>query len=261
MARRLRNQATDPGGKAAPTRPAPPRSAPTLAMLREELYGLADPADAVHLQRFFKTGPGEYGAGDRFLGLRVPALRKLVRDYRQLDDSHALEMLASSWHEERLLALMLLVEGYGRGDDSRRERIHRAYLDHTRYINNWDLVDASAGYIVGPHLNPKGIALLERLARSADIWERRIAIVSTFHFIKRNEFEPTLKVARLLLEDSHDLIHKAVGWMLREVGKRDRKVLDAFLKKHYHKMPRTMLRYAIERHPERIRKQYLAGTI
>jgi 3-methyladenine DNA glycosylase AlkD len=230
-------------------------------MLREELYGLADPADAVHLQRFFKTAPGEYGAGDKFLGLRVPALRKLVRDYRQLDDSHALEMLASSWHEERLLALMLLVEGYGRGDDSRRERIHRAYLDHTRYINNWDLVDASAGSIVGQHLNPREIELLERLARSDDIWERRIAIVSTFHFIKRNEFGPTLKIARLLLEDSHDLIHKAVGWMLREVGKRDRKVEDAFLKKHYQKMPRTMLRYAIERHPERIRKQYLAGTI
>jgi 3-methyladenine DNA glycosylase AlkD len=170
-------------------------------------------------------------------------------------------MLASSWHEERLLALMLLVDGYGRGDVSRRERIHRAYLDHTRYINNWDLVDASAGYIVGQHLDAKEIELLERLARSDDIWERRIAIVSTSHFIKRKEFAPTLKIARLLLEDSHDLIHKAVGWMLREVGKRDRKALDAFLEKHYRKMPRTMLRYAIERHPERIRKQYLAGTI
>jgi 3-methyladenine DNA glycosylase AlkD len=215
----------------------------------------------VHLQRFFKTAPGEYGAGDKFLGLRVPALRRLVRDYRQLDDSHALEMLASTWHEERLLALMLLVDGYDRGDGSRRERIHRAYLEHTRYINNWDLVDASAGYIVGPHLDPREIDLLERLARSDDIWERRIAIISTFHFIKRNEFGPTLKIAGLLLQDSHDLIHKAVGWMLREVGKRDRKVEDAFLKKHYRKMPRTMLRYAIERHPERIRKHYLAGTI
>jgi len=261
MAQRLRKQATDLRGETAATRPAPPGSAPTLAMLREELYGLADPADAVHLQRFFKTGPGEYGAGDKFLGLRVPALRKLVRDYRQLDDSHALEMLASSWHEERLLALMLLVDGYGRGDEPRRERIHRAYLEHTRYINNWDLVDASAGQIVGPHVDPGDIELLERLARSDDIWERRIAIVSTLHFIKRNEFRPTLKIARLLLQDSHDLIHKAVGWMLREVGKRDRKVEDAFLKKHYRKMPRTMLRYAIERHPERIRKQYLAGTI
>lgn len=253
MVRRPRKQATD----LAPT----PQPSPTLAALRKELYALADPADAVHLQRFFKTAPGEYGAGDKFLGLRVPALRKLVRDYRQLDDSQALEMLASSWHEERLLALMLLVEGYDRGDESRRERIHRAYLEHTRYINNWDLVDSSAEHIVGPHLDAREIELLERLAGSDNIWERRIAIISTFHFIKRNEFGPTLKIARLLLEDSHDLIHKAVGWMLREVGKRDRKVEDVFLKKHYRKMPRTMLRYAIERHPENLRKQYLAGTV
>jgi 3-methyladenine DNA glycosylase AlkD len=257
MARRLRKQVTD----RRPIPPKAPASAPTLAMLRAELYALADPADAIHLQRFFKTAPGEYGAGDKFLGLRVPALRKLVRDYRQLNDADALEMLASSWHEERLLALMLLVDGYDRGDESRRERIHRAYLEHTRYINNWDLVDASAEHIVGPHLKAQEIALLEKLARSDDIWERRIAIISTFHFIKRNEFAPTLKIARLLLEDSHDLIHKAVGWMLREVGKRDREVEDAFLKKHYKTMPRTMLRYAIERHPETLRKRYLAGTV
>ena len=230
-------------------------------MLRSELYALADPADAIHLQRFFKTAPGEYGAGDKFLGLRVPALRKLVRDYRQLNDADALEMLASSWHEERLLALMLLVDGYDRGDESRRERIHRAYLEHTRYINNWDLVDASAEHIVGPQLEAREIALLQRLAKSDDIWERRIAIISTFHFIKRNEFAPTLKIARLLLEDSHDLIHKAVGWMLREVGKRDRRVEDVFLRQHYRNMPRTMLRYAIERHPETLRKRYLAGTV
>ena len=257
MARRLRKQITD----SRPSTPKAPASAPTLAMLRAELYALADPADAIHLQRFFKTAPGEYGAGDKFLGLRVPALRKLVRDYRQLNDADALEMLASSWHEERLLALMLLVDGYDRGDESRRERIHRAYLEHTRYINNWDLVDASAEHIVGPHLEAREIALLQRLAKSDDIWERRIAIISTFHFIKRNEFAPTLKIARLLLEDSHDLIHKAVGWMLREVGKRDRRVEDVFLRQHYRKMPRTMLRYAIERHPEILRKRYLAGTV
>jgi 3-methyladenine DNA glycosylase AlkD len=235
------------------------RAAPTLATLRKELYALADPADAIHLQRFFKTAPGEYGAGDKFLGLRVPALRRLVRDYRQLDDSSAVAMLASSWHEERLLGLMLLVDGYGRGDESQRERIHHAYLEHSRYINNWDLVDASAEHIVGPHLDPRQIQLLERLARSDNMWERRIAIVSTLHFIKQNKFRPTLKIAQLLIGDSHDLIHKAVGWMLREVGKRDRRTLDAFLKRHYRKMPRTMLRYAIERHPERVRKQYLAG--
>ena len=263
MARRLGKQ-TPNRGQIPATRPSAaivPPPARTLAALRDELSSLADPATAVQSQRFFKTAPGEYGAGDKFLGLRVPALRKLVRDYRQLDDSYALEMLASSWHEERLLGLMLLVEGYGRGDEFRRERIHRAYLAHTRYINNWDLVDVSAEHIVGSHLDPREIELLEGLARSDDIWERRIAIISTFHFIKRKEFRPTLKIARLLLEDSHDLIHKAVGWMLREVGKRDRNVEDAFLKKHYRKMPRTMLRYAIERHPEALRKRYLAGTV
>ena len=185
----------------------------------------------------------------------------MVQKYRELNDASALELLASSWHEERLVALLLLVEGYSRGDESRRTRIHRAYLANTSQINNWDLVDASAEYIVGRYLDATELALLERLARSESLWERRIAIVSTFHFIKRNEFRPTLRIAGLLLRDSHDLIHKAVGWMLREVGKRDRRTLDDFLSKHYQRMPRTMLRYAIERHPERVRKQYLAGTI
>ena len=257
MARRLLKQAI----RKRSTPPSPPAAQPTLAALREELYALADPADAVHLQRFFKTAPGEYGAGDKFLGLRVPALRRLVKEYREIADAHALEMLASSWHEERLLALMLLVDQYGRGDGSRRDRIHGAYLAHTRYINNWDLVDASAAQIIGSHLDAQDITLLKRLARSKDLWERRIAIVATYHFIKKNEFGPTLTIAALLLEDTHDLIHKAVGWMLREVGKRDIRALDTFLTKHYAKMPRTMLRYAIERHPERVRKQYLAGTI
>jgi 3-methyladenine DNA glycosylase AlkD len=159
------------------------------------------------------------------------------------------------------VALILLVEGYDRGDNLRRNTIHRAYLANARHINNWDLVDASAGTIVGKHLNARRIGLLERLARSRDIWERRIAIVSTFAFIKQGEFRPTLKISEMLIGDTHDLIHKAVGWMLREVGKRDRGTLDVFLKKHYRRMPRTMLRYAIERHPERIRKQYLTGTI
>jgi 3-methyladenine DNA glycosylase AlkD len=234
---------------------------PNLAALRAEIHELGDPVRAVHSLRFFKTGPGQYGEGDKFLGLTVPMMRGLVRKYRDLDDASALKLLGSSWHEERLVALLFLVEGYDRGDESRRNRIHRAYLANTRQINNWDLVDASAEYIVGPHLDAEEIAPLERLARSKNMWERRIAIVSTFHFIKRNEFRPTLKIAELLLRDTHDLIHKAVGWMLREVGKRDRKALDGFLKKHYQRMPRTMLRYAIERHPERVRKQYLAGTI
>jgi len=234
---------------------------PSVAAIRAELHELADPARAVHSQRFFKTGPGQYGEGDKFLGLTVPVMRGLVRKYRELDDASALELLASPWHEERLVGLMLLVQGYDEGNESRREKIHRSYLASTRQINNWDLVDASAGSIVGQHLDATDIALLERLAGSKDIWERRIAIISTFHFIKRNEFGPTLKIARLLLRDSHDLIHKAVGWMLREVGKRDRAAEDSFLKKHYQQMPRTMLRYAIERHPENVRKKYLAGTV
>ena len=231
----------------------------TLAALRKELYALADPVDATFLQGFFKTAPGRYGAGDKFLGLRVPDLRQLVREYPELEDSQALDMLASPWHEERLLALLFLVEKYRLGDDSARENIHHAYLANTRYINNWDLVDASAQYIVGRHLDARNISLLKRLARSDDIWERRIAIVATFHFIRADEFRPTLKIAKLLVDNPHDLIHKAVGWMLREVGKRDRKAEDAFLSKYYRKMPRTMLRYAIERHPERVRQQYLRG--
>jgi 3-methyladenine DNA glycosylase AlkD len=233
----------------------------TLAALRSELHGLGSPERAVHSLRFFKTGPGDYGEGDKFLGLTVPEMRGLARKYRHLDDRVALQLLASPWHEERLVALIMLVESYDRGDEKCRNAIHRAYLANSRYINNWDLVDASAGTIVGSHLDAGDIALLERLARSKDIWERRIAIVATQAFIRQNEFRPTLKISAMLLGDSHDLIHKAVGWMLREVGKRDRGVLDAFLKKRYRGMPRTMLRYAIERHPEPTRKRYLAGTI
>jgi 3-methyladenine DNA glycosylase AlkD len=256
MARQPRKQASKKPAAASDGRV----SAPAVATLRKELYALADPDAASHALRFFKTAPGEYGAGDKFLGLSVPELRKLVRENRHINYSQALEMLTSSWHEERLLALMFLVERYSRGDDSERDRIHRAYLANTRYINNWDLVDCSAHYIVGPHLDAREIKLLERLAQSDDVWERRIAMIATLHFIRKNEFGPTLGIARLLLNDTHDLIHKAVGWMLREVGKRDRKAEDAFLIKHYRVMPRTMLRYAIERHPEMVRQQYLAGT-
>ena len=237
------------------------KAPPTLKALRKEIYGLANPADAKFLQGFFKTGPGQYGEGDKFLGLRVPALRKLARNYAELGRDDVLKMLVSPWHEERLLALVIMVEAYETGDAAERRLVHRDYLANTRYINNWDLVDASAGGIVGAHLEAGNISLLSRLARSKDMWERRIAIVSTFYFIKRDRFGPTLIIAELLLHDAHDLIHKAVGWMLREVGKRDRKVLDGFLREHYHGMPRTMLRYAIERHPEAVRKKYLAGSV
>lgn len=236
-------------------------SAPTLAALRAELHALGDPVRATHSLRFFKTGPGQYGEGDKFLGLTVPEMRRIARKYRDLDDADALRLLKSKWHEDRLVALMLLVDGYERDEADRRNRIHRAYLANARYINNWDLVDSSAGYIVGQHLHAGDIALLERLAKSKNLWERRIAMIATFPFIRQDEFRPTLQIAELLLGDSHDLIHKAAGWMLREVGRRDRKVLDRFLKKHYRIMPRTMLRYAIEKHPEPIRKKYLTGAI
>jgi 3-methyladenine DNA glycosylase AlkD len=244
--------------KAATGKPLKP--APTLKALRKELYALADPVAASFAQRFFKTGPGQYGEGDKFLGLSVPVLRRLTRDYSGLEDSKTLDLLSSSWHEERLLALLLLVHNYSRGDSARRQKIHRAYLANARYINNWDLVDCSAEYIVGAQLEVGNLDLIVRLARSGNVWKRRIAIISTFRFIKAGEFRPTLRIARLLVHDTHDLIHKAVGWMLREVGKRDRGVEDGFLRKHYRTMPRTMLRYAIERHPERLRKRYLAGT-
>ena len=233
-------------------------TAPSLSTIRAELRELADPVRATHSLRFFKTGPGQYGEGDKFLGLTVPQMRSIARKYRELDDKSALELLASSWHEERLVALVLLVEAYKEADDRRRRSIHRSYLANTRWVNNWDLVDCSAEYLVGAHVATNANGLLERLARSKSLWERRIAIVATFHFIKRDEFRPTLKIGAMLLGDSEDLIHKAVGWMLREVGKRDRQALDGFLNRFYHKMPRTMLRYAIERHPETIRKRYLA---
>ena len=233
----------------------------TLAAVRRDIRAVGSPERAKHSLRFFRTGPGEYGEGDKFLGLTVPEMRAIAKRYRDLGHDEVLELLQSEWHEERLVALLLLVDGYRHGDDSRRKKIHRAYLANTRRINNWDLVDMSAGQVVGGHLEVTEISLLENLARSKELWERRIAIVATFHFIKRDELGPTLRISEMLLGDKHDLIHKAVGWMLREVGKKDRKVLDAFLAKHYHDMPRTMLRYAIERHPETTRKRYLAGTI
>jgi 3-methyladenine DNA glycosylase AlkD len=237
------------------------KSQTILAAVRRDIRALGSPERAKHSLRFFRTGPGEYGEGDKFLGLTVPEMRAIAKRYRDLGHEDVLKLLQSEWHEDRVVALLLLVEGYHRGDDSRRQKIHGDYLANTRRINNWDLVDMSAGQLVGRHLDATEISLLEKLARSKDLWERRIAIVSTFHFIKQRELAPTLRIAEMLLEDSHDLIHKAVGWMLREVGKKDRKALDAFLAKHYREMPRTMLRYAIERHPESTRKRYLAGTI
>ena len=233
----------------------------TLAALRARVRELADPGHARVLQGFFKTGPGEYGEGDVFLGLRVPTLRALAKEYQALSIDDAAELLRSEAHEERLLALLLLVRLYQRGDDEAKRRIYDLYLASTRFINNWDLVDLSAEHVVGAHLWERDRAVLDRLARSGLVWERRIAILATFHFIKRGRFDDTFRVAESLLHDRHDLIHKAVGWMLREVGKRDQPAEEAFLRQHYRTMPRTMLRYAIERFPEPLRRRYLQGEV
>jgi 3-methyladenine DNA glycosylase AlkD len=233
----------------------------SLVELEQALANLSDPADAANLARYFKTGPGDYGAGDRFRGLRVPVLRQLAKRYRTLDMQSVRHLLRSEFHEDRMLALLILVEQYRRADAGGQAEIYRLYLDHTAFINNWDLVDCSAEHIVGAYLFPNQLLPLEQLADSASLWERRIAVLATFHFIKRNHFDAPLRIAERLLHDPHDLIHKAVGWMLREVGGRDQAVEEAFLMQHYRRMPRTMLRYAIEKFPEERRQSYLRGEI
>lgn len=238
-----------------------PNPACDLDAIRREVRRLANPEQAEFLQRFFKTGPGEYAEGDRFLGIRVPQLRQLARSCRGLFIDHIAELLQSPWHEERLLALFALSERCKRGAADDRLRIREIYLSNTARINNWDLVDVSAEHIIGAQMDPANTAALETLARSEHLWERRIAMLATFYWIRRGVFGPALKIATLLRHDSHDLIHKAVGWMLREIGKRDREVEELFLRKHYRTMPRTTLRYAIERFPEDLRLQYLHGTL
>jgi 3-methyladenine DNA glycosylase AlkD len=225
------------------------------------LQELGDRERAQTVQRFFKTAPGQYGEGDVFVGLRVPEIRKLAKEYRTLPQSEIPRLLQSPIHEARLLALLILVRAYGQGDAFVQERIYDLYLGNTRFINNWDLVDASAEHIVGAHLRYRDKSPLRILAESRLLWERRIAIMATFHYIKHGEFAETLQIANLLLRDREDLIHKAVGWMLREIGKRDFLIEEEFLKVHYKTMPRTMLRYSIEKFPEALRLRYLRGLI
>ena len=229
--------------------------------IRSRLEALSDGATAAILQRFFKTGPGEYGEGDRFRGIRVPILRKLCREFPQAGLTEALDLLGSPWHEDRLLALLLLVDRYRKADEAGRDAIYESYCSHTSRINNWDLVDLSAPQIVGRHLFDLDRSPLYRFVVSGSLWDRRIAILSTFHFIRNNEFGDTLAIAELLIDDPEELIHKATGWMLREVGKRDFRAEDDFLQKHYRRLPRTTLRYAIERYPEQLRQKYLGGLI
>jgi len=235
--------------------------ATVIAAIQKELESLGDASRVAILQRFFKTGPGEYGAGDRFRGIRVPILRGLARKYQDLSLAEAGGLLQSTFHEDRLLALLVLIRQYYRGDQIVRDRLHRFYLENTRLVNNWDLVDVSAPHLVGHYLEGRPHDALTRLAASGNLWERRLAIIATLHFIKQLDFDETLRIARLLLDDPEDLIHKAVGWMLREVEKRQTTVAEAFLHTHYRNMPRTMLRYAIERLPEARRQAYLKGTV
>ena len=222
---------------------------------------LQDKQKAKILQGFFKTGPGEYGEGDIFLGIRVPDLRKLSNECKSLTAEEVLPLLRSPIHEERLFALLILVRAFSKGDGSVRKQIYRMYLDNTRHINNWDLVDISAPHIVGAFLIDKSSRPLYQLAKSNNLWERRIAVMAIFHFIRSHQFSETLKVSKILLSDKEDLIYKAVGWMLRELGKRDIGCEELFLKEHCKQMPRTMLRYAIEKFSPSRRRMYLDGTI
>ncbi len=253
-----------------------------LAMLKRELRKLINSKRAHASAWFFKTGKGEYGEGDRFLGIKVPEQRKVAkRYYKEITLEEIQTLLKSKIHEERFVALEMLAmkyEDYGKrkmkngksnirypsftspskGEDRGRAELVTFYLKHTKYVNNWDLVDTSAPCILGDYLlKQKDRKVLFRLARSENLWERRIAMVSTNALIQKGQFDDTINIANVLLNDEHDLIHKAVGWMLREVGKKDVRSLESFLNKHAHRMPRTMLRYAIEKFPEKKRKWYL----
>ena len=229
----------------------------TLSELRRRLRALADPEAAEVSQRYFKTGPGQYGEGDKFLGIRVGPLRGLVKECDQLPIRDVVKLLQSEWHEERVVGVLILVRRYGRGDEQQRDEIYDLYLASTDRINNWDLVDASAPHIVGAHLRQRDRAPLYALAKSQSLWKRRIAMIATQHYIRRNDFSDALAIAKLLLRDTHDLIHKAAGWMLREIGDRDRRTAETFLEQHAARMPRTMLRYAIEKFPAELRRRYM----
>jgi 3-methyladenine DNA glycosylase AlkD len=225
------------------------------------LRSRADRTRVPILQSFFKTGPGEYGEGDVFIGVTVPDLRRTCRECADASRGDILRLLHSRVHEERLLALLLMVAAFARAAPAGRRDLFDLYLANTAHVDNWDLVDSSAPAIVGGWLADRSRRPLHRLARSKSLWERRIAIIATQHFIRNGEVDETFRVADILLHDEHDLIHKAVGWMLREAGKRDPAAERQFLASRYRTMPRTMLRYAIERFPARERQAYLRGTI
>jgi 3-methyladenine DNA glycosylase AlkD len=232
----------------------------TATDLQTRLRSLGNDQDAAILAGFFKTGPGQYGEGDVFIGVRVPVIRKVAKDFKGLPLAEVEFLLHSPFHEERLAALVILVMQAAKSDTRAGKQIYDFYLANTRFINNWDLVDLSAPWIVGTHLAARSRRPLYQLAKSSWLWNRRISMLATFHFIRLGEFHDTLGIAAMLLDDHEDLMHKAVGWMLREVGKRDVAVLEDFLERHCQKMPRTMLRYAIEKFPEKQRRKHMTNN-
>ncbi len=233
----------------------------TAALARKALHRYASARKAGILRSFFKTGAGQYGEGDIFIGVKVPETRTIAGTFQALPVPEILKLLHSAIHEERLLALLILIRQYEKNNPQAKRTIVNLYLDNTRYINNWDLVDLSAPRILGDWLTLAPKDILYTLAGSLCLWERRIAIVSTYAFIRRQQFADTFRLADILINDRQDLIHKATGWMLREAGKREQRALEDFLAPRYKKMPRTMLRYAIERFEEKKRKEYLKGLI
>ncbi len=228
-----------------------------LHQIHSILRRKSDSKSAIMSARYFKTGKGEYGEGDQFLGISVPEVRKFAKEFRELALPETLKLLKSPYNEERLLALFIMANQYKTGDEKSQARIFQIFLKNRKFVNNWNLVDSSAHLIVGEHLYKKDRKILQQLARSKSLWDRRIAIISTMAFIRKNDYKSTLKISTILLNDEQDLIHKACGWMLREVGKRNLSVLEVFLNGNCRKMPRTMLRYSLERMPLTKRKYYM----
>jgi len=229
----------------------------TASDVKKELKRYANPEKAKLLQGFFKTGKGEYGEGDIFLGVMMPQQRAVAKKFSDISLIEVLKLLKSKIHEHRMTAVVILAERSKKGTDQERKKIYDCYLKNTKYINNWDLIDVTTPHVIGRYLLDKPRKVLYKLAKSKSLWERRISIIATSMFISKGDFKDTIKISEILLNDEHDLIHKAVGWMLREVGKRDQAVEERFLKKYYKKMPRTMLRYAIERFDDKKRKFYM----
>ena len=233
----------------------------TARQVKKSLFEFKNPKKAKVYARFFKTGPGQYGEGDVFWGLTVPQKDQAIKNFYDLPLTQIQKLVDDDIHEVRMAGVSILVRQFQKADEERRKELALFYLKNSRRFNNWDLVDASAGKIMGAYLLTRNRSILYKLAKSENLWERRIAIIATGAFIRQNQFKDTLKISEILLKDEHDLIHKAVGWMLREVGKRDQAAEEKFLKRHWQEMPRTMLRYAIERFEEKKRQAYLKGLI